>query len=508
MSVQLPRLISDGMVLQRGAEAALWGTADEPVTVTFLDKQYGATPDAEGRWTIVLRDLAPGGPFALTINEHALQDVYVGDVWLCGGQSNMQLPMRRVRYMYPEEIERPNAHIRQFLVPQRTDFHSPRDECGGSWAGASPETVEDFSAAGYFFAQRLHGRYGVPVGLILTAIGGTPIHAWMGREALRDFPDALAEAERCADDAHVARVQVEDAVRAESFFQGIDANDPGLDDRWYAPEYDDSAWEERPLLAPWEGTGSVWLRRTVEVPKALAGKPLTLFLGTMIDWDTVYVNGDIVGNTTYRYPPREYAVPPLPAGPCVIAVRAIAKDGGRFTPGKQYLLAGEDGAINLNGAWRFRRGGKGTQPVPETVFHYKPTGLYNGMIAPLRRFAVKGVLWYQGESDADRPARYAEKFAAMVRDWRGLWGRDLPFLFVELAHWDEAPHWHALRAEQWRCLEIPGTAMAAADDLGEHNDLHPQNKRDVGDRLARCAMRVAYGERLMASPFEVRGVAE
>ncbi len=504
MSIKLSPLLSDGMVLQRDAEVTLWGWADEPVAVTFLGQTYCANPDTDGKWSVTLRGLAPGGPHTMAIGSILLCDVYVGDVWLCTGQSNMQFPMRRAKHMYPEELRETQPRIRQFTVAQRTDFHGPRDDlASGRWAGVSPDTIEDFSAVGYFFAKRLFERYGVPIGLILTAIGGTPIHAWMSRGMLEGFPELIEEADRCSDDAYVARVQAEDAEGSRQFMEEIDRADMGLAEGWDAAEYDDRDWEERQLLAPWEGTGSVWLRKEITIPQAMAGRPAVLFLGTLLDADTVYVNGVCVGNTTYRYPPREYAVPPLPAGRCVIAVRVISMSSGGFTPGKQYLLSTEAGAINLNGNWRFHRGGQAAPPQPQTAFHYTPTGLYNGMLAPLRRYAVRGAIWYQGESDANSPDRYAEKFAAMARGWRADWAHEFPILFVELSEWGEGVHWDALRAQQWLALDVPKTAMAASYDLGEHNDLHPQSKQAVGDRLARCAMRVAYGERMPPSPFEL-----
>lgn len=506
MSVHLPLLLSDGMVLQRSAEIRLWGTADETVTVDFLGMRYHAAPAEDGGWEVIMKDLRPGGPYTMTINDITIREVFVGDVWLCSGQSNMQFPMLRARHMYPEELQASNPNIRQFTVPQRFDFHAPKGSLeGGGWTGASPGTTMDLSAVGYFFAKRLYERYQVPIGLLVSAIGGTPIHAWMSRGSLESFPELLGEADLCADDAYVARVQAEDAIQAESFFNEIDNSDPGLAGKWYSPDYDDGGWEERDLLAPWSGAGSVWLRRTIEIPPELAGKPATLYLGTVVDWDTVYVNGEAVGNTTYRYPPREYVVPSLPEGRCVIAMRVISKDGGRFTPGKQHMLTTDAGSFNLKGAWRFKRGGQAGSPAPETMFHYKPAGLYNGMIAPLRRFTIKGAIWYQGESDAENPLRYADKFAALVDGWRGDWGYELPFLFVELPHWGEGTDWGPLRQQQWLSLRVPKTAMATAFDLGEHNDLHPQGKQAVGDRLARCAMRVAYGEQMPHSPFEIVG---
>lgn len=506
MSIMLPKLISDGMVLQRGTAARIWGKADERVTLTFLGKQYVTAPDPSGYWEILLDNLPPGGPYTMSINEITINDVFVGDVWLCSGQSNMQIPMSRVKHMYPEEIASPNPNIRQFTVPQRFNFHGPQDSLeGGHWSAASTDTISDFSAVGYFFAKRLHERYHVPIGLILSAIGGTPIHAWMSRGALEAFPELIREADLCADDGYVARVQAEDMRQIESFFSGIDASDPGLRESWHSPDYSDEGWEERDLLDPWPGSGSVWLRKTLHIPPELAGKKATLFLGTLIDWDMVYVNGQVVGNTTYRYPPREYIVPSLPSGCCVIAIRVISKDGGCFTPGKQYLLSTDDGVFNLNGKWLFRRGASALPPAPEVFFTYKPTGLYNGMITPLRRFTIKGALWYQGEADADNPERYAEKLRALISTWRSDWGYDIPFLLVELPHWEGGPHWHLLRQQQWLALDMPKTAMAAAFDLGEHNDLHPLGKQAVGDRLARCAMRLVYGEKLPHSPFEIVG---
>lgn len=505
MSVQLPHLLSDGMVLQRDAQVNLWGKADEPVTIDFLSRQYHALPDADGQWKVTLSGLAPGGPFTLCINEHTLRNVYIGDVWLCSGQSNMELPMKRVRHMYPETWRQPSPLIRQFTVPERTNFHAPQAELeGGEWLAASPEALSDFSAVGYFFAQRLFEQYGVPIGLLLCAIGGTPIHAWMSRGALKDFPELLQEADRCADDAYVAKAQAEDARRNADFFSRIDLGDPGMTGRWFSKELDDSGWEQRPLLAPWEGTGSCWLRKTIHIPPGMAGLPATLFLGTLTDWDTVYVNGEPVGTTTYRYAPREYEIPALPEGSCVLTVRAISKNGGGFMPGKQYMLSTTAGCLNLNGIWRFRHGGRGSEFSLETYFHYQPTGLFHGMLSPLQRYAIRGTIWYQGEADSAKPERYAEKCAAMVRDWRKGWGFDFPFLFVELAHWDGGPEWPLLREQQWQALEkIPCSAMAAADDLGEYNDLHPQNKQAIGDRLARLARRVAYGETLPPSPFEI-----
>ena len=505
MSVQLPAILSDGMVLQRNTEVKIWGTSHEPVTVTFLGEEYNAMPDNSGRWEVLLFNLEPGGPYELKINKITIKDVYVGDVWLCSGQSNMEMAMDGLKHMYPDEFDKSNPNIRQFIVPQRFDFKRPLDTLdAGCWKGASPETIREFTAVGYFFAQRLYEQYRIPIGLIHCAVGGTPIHAWMSKEALRDFPELICEADMCTDD-YIKKVEEDNLKNTQSFFNQVDSTDPGLVEEWYSPDFDDSQWEDRELLTPWTGTGSFWFRKTIDIPPELEGKPATLFLGTIVDWDVVYVNGVLIGNTTYRYPPREYRIPSLPKGKCVIAIRVISNDGGYFTPGKQYLLTTDECSFNLNGVWKFKKGGHSAPPKPLIFIHYKPTGLYNGMISPIKPYKIKGAIWYQGESDAGNYETYKQKFTSMVQKWRNDWGYVFPFLFVELAHWAEGGNWHLIRRQQIDCLDIPNTAMAAAFDLGEHNDLHPLGKKVVGERLARCAMRVAYGEKMPHSPFEIVG---
>ena len=341
---------------------------------------------------------------------------------MCGfvQASRNKIPMSRWPHV-PEEIE--SARIFASLRTQIMISTDPLTAWTEGNGLRHPRYHQGFLSSGLFLRKRLYERYQIPIGLILSAVGGTPIHAWMSRGALENFPDLIQEADLYADDGYVARIQAEEAKRWEIFYGGVDAADPGLAEKWYSPEYNDEAWEERDLLDPWPGTGSVWLRKTLRIPPGLAGKKATLFLGTLVDWDMVYVNGQAVGNTTYQYPPREYTIPSLPEGRCVIAIRVISKNGGRFTPGKQYLLVTDKGSFNLNGTWRFRRGAQASPPTPEVFLYYKPAGLYNGMIAPLKRFAVKGALWYQGEADADNPERYAEKFKTLVNAWRADWGQ-------------------------------------------------------------------------------------
>lgn len=505
--MKLPFLISDGMVLQRERDVRLWGHADagQKVDISFLGRTYTARADDTGAWEVTLGALRPGGPYELTISagkeQAVIRDVLIGDVWLCSGQSNMELMMQRVHGKYPGDMKADNPRIRQFKVPQEFDFHGPRsDYSSGGWIPVSPETVKDFTAVGYFFAKELYARYGVPIGLLASAVGGTPIHAWMGRDLLADFPEALEELGACENDGYVARVQAEDAARVEAFNNELDKMDVGLKERWFADDFDDSGWDERELVAPLEGDlqlpGVLWLRKTVDLPEALAGRPATLYFGTVTDADFIYINGEPVGNTTYRYPPREYRVGKLPKGRCTVALRLISCYGnGGVVENKLHAISSEGQTLSLEGTWKYRRGAVIPPLQPARCFNCAPTGLYNGMIAPLTKLAIRGVLWYQGESDSGRPERYGEKFELLVNGWRRYWA-EVPFLYVQLANYryPEGEFWPLLREQQRTSLKIPNTAMAVTIDAGEYNDLHPLDKETVGKRLALAAFKYAYGE--------------
>lgn len=520
MNLRLSPLFSDGMVLQRDTAVTIRGNAGSgcKVSVVFDGEEYVCCAKEDGSWSVPLYAFSAGGPYTMEIYSEndilKVKNVLVGDIWLCGGQSNMELRMMRAKHMYPDDMQNAdNPFIRQFAVPQIYDFHGPKDELsGGSWEVLSPRSVVDFSAVGYFFAKRLYERYKVPIGLIAAAVGGTPIHAWMGEDMLREFPEAQHEACKYSDDYFVNKLMKEEMEYSKTYYKLLDKTDTGLSEGWHNPKYDDSGWAERELISPWddelEEPGVVWFRKNIEIPPYLEGKPAKLFLGTIADADTVYFNGVEIGNTTYRYPPREYAIDSLPQGRCTIAIRVLNLYGnGGFTQGKQRLLVCRGRCINLNGIWKYRRANK-TQPlIPETRIQTKPTGLYNGMIAPLHNFAIKGAIWYQGESDTQDPSRYSEKFEALVKGWREKWGYDFPFLFTQLTHYGltNGVDWDILRRQQMMSLAIPDTGMAFTEDVGEHNDLHPLNKKDIGYRLARVAMRLAYGESMPDSPYEICG---
>lgn len=514
--MKLPGIFSDGMVLQREAQVVLRGQCDggRTVQVAFRGITRSAESDPDGNWEVTLAGLAPGGPDELVITAGeeriVLRDVLVGEVWVLAGQSNMELPVRRTLDLLADDIRGVDLPmIRQFAVPQSYDFHGPREELdGGAWIPATPEGLLGFSAAGFFFAKELHERYGVPIGLIQTAMGGTPIEAWISEPTLRRIGGYEATLEQCKDDAYVRATQQRDEERNEQWYARLNGADAGLREGWHQAEWDASRWREFEVPGSWTGNeleplrGAVWFRKEIEVPAAMTEGDAQLALGTIVDADDTYVNGVLVGNTGYMYPPRRYNVPQgvLKPGKNSLAVRVITPHNtGAFVRDMPYKLKAGGYELDLRGPWKYRVGAVTEALEPQTFFQYMPAGNFNGMIAPLRRYPIAGVLWYQGESNTSRPAGYAELFRAMVQDWRDTWGiGEFPVIAVQLANFgpegEQYTDWAELREEQRKGLAVPNTALVAAIDLGESNDLHPQDKKTLGQRLALCARRLAYGE--------------
>lgn len=521
---KLPRLISDGMVLQQKKKVRIWGW-DEPgkkVMVSFLGEEEVAVTDTMGRWELWLRTLEPGGPYCMHISDESgmeavLTDVWVGDVWMCSGQSNMELPMRRVKDRYPEEIRNcRNPAIRTFKITEHTDYHGPlSDHLSGEWKEVREETILDFSATAYFFAREYCQLTKVPVGLINASLGGSRIESWMSRQMLTGYDELLALADRYADDAFVAgRVRQNEQNHTE-WLERLYQKDLGMQESWEQEAVDLGQWKELEVPCFFRNTslagfiGSVWLRRIFMVPAEFAGKEAHLWLGTMVDSDKVYVNGVLVGQTEYQYPPRKYEVPEglLREGENTVVIRLQCENGeGRITPGKDYAIWNEYGRIDLTGTWLYRIGAECEQIAPTDFVNWKPTGLYNGMTAPCHPYTIAGVLWYQGEANAHMPEcmDYADLMKRLVEGYRREWGEpDLPFFYVQLPNFqihiycgskEEGDScWAEFREQQRKALEIPGTGMVVAIDLGEDNDLHPLNKKDVGKRLALMAYSRLYG---------------
>mgnify|MGYP001211807054 FL=1 len=569
--LRLPRLISDGMVIQRDKAVKIWGWADKGDTITVrltrqmreqpagagmdagsdgqapdyaAEQVHECTADADGRWKITLQPVEAGGPYTLVVSaaggsnkncaggygggnagaaeQVTVRDILAGDVWVCSGQSNMQTPISRLVDLFGKEIaEACSSEIRYFLVPERYDFNKVHEDLeGGSWESCGePEKVMGFSAVPLFFAAELHKKYNIPVGVINASVGGSPIEAWISEDSLADWPDSLEELARCKDDAYVDEVKKRDWAAMSGWFGQLDRLDEGLGssgEPLYSRDIDTSGWADISIPTSWDDAGlknfygSVWLKKTFSLPAGLAGKEAVLRLGTIIDSDVAFVNGVQVGNVTYRYPPRKYVIPAglTKEGENTVTIRVVSNSGdGGFVEDKPYSIEVGDSVIDLTGRWKYKIGAAMEDPLPEmTFFNWKPAGLYNGMLAPLHSYAVKGIAWYQGEANTDRPGRYFGLFRKMVGSWREAWGYDrLPFLYVQLHNWQRPvsepgdSQWARLREQQLKALSLPDTGMASAVDAGEWNDIHPLDKITVARRLALAAYKAAYGENVIAS---------
>lgn len=514
--VRLPRLISDGMILQRDATTKLWGwaTPGEQVILTFNQKEFKTFSDRAGNWSIPLPPQKAGGPYTITLkgkNTVTVKDVLFGDVWVCSGQSNMELPLQRVRYQYPDVIAKANnPFIRQFEVRDGYNFKAPNEDVpAGQWIPATPEHILKFSAVAYFFAEDLYQAYKIPIGLINTALGGSPAEAWISEGALKQFPTHWAELQKFKDQSLIEGIEAGDRQRQNNWYAELNSKDEGLQQGWRNPTLNDGDWQPIEVPGYWDKTplgkanGAVWFRKEVAVPKSDAGQPAELLLGRIVDADSVFVNGRFVGATSYQYPPRRYTIPAgvLTEGKNVVVVKVISNSGsGGFVPDKPYQLLIKNNTIDLTGTWKYKLGAR-MEPLPgQTFVRWKPAGLFNAMVAPLVNYSVKGVTWYQGESNTDRWAEYKSLMQTLITDWRTHWQKaNLPFLFVQLPNFMEPQptpaesNWAQLRQAQLETLSLPHTGMAVAIDLGEWNDIHPLNKKDVGKRLALQAKQVAYG---------------
>jgi len=519
-TLKLPRLISDGMVLQRDAPLKIWGWAGagEAVTVQFIEHTYRCKAGADGKWNVVLPALGAGGPYEMDITADVkitIRNILIGDVWVCAGQSNMQLTMDRVKDKYPEEITAcAEPNIRLFIVPERYDFIVRNEDFEtGGWISPEKEMILQFTAVGYFFAQEVLRKYHVPVGLIAAAIGGTPAESWLSEEALSAFPYALERIKPFRQDGYLAALIQKEQRIASDWFEALNQADKGNQNGampWYDERFDASGWETIPVPSFWadEGLGPVngafWFRKEVDVPATMTGIPARLELGRIVDSDSVYINGTFVGSVSYQYPPRKYDVPVglLRAGKNIITVRIVSNSGkGGFVEDKPYHLTAGAQSIDLKGLWQYKIGAV-SEPSPEQLYPPSlPLAFYNGMIAPLFTHRIKGVIWYQGESNLNNCPMYEALFKTLIAVWRKGWHQgDFPFLFVQLPNFAETLYpefdsaWSLVREAQLRTLEVPNTGMAVAIDLGEWNDLHPLDKKNVAHRLFLAARQAAYGD--------------
>ena len=515
-------LFCDHAVLQQGRPVPVWGTADEGETVTVTIAGQSVSTVAEGgRWSVRLPALPAGGPHVLTIagqNRIELSDVLVGEVWVCGGQSNMerQLGLREgqkpIDNWQAEAAAADFPLIRHFGVAQRLAL-DPQSQTGGKWVVCTPQAAPGFTAVGFFFARALHVARGTPIGLIHSSWGGTPAEAWTSREGILRIPElreTLARLDAFARDPASARADYEREL-AGWFAE----NDPGSGASmpWHADTLDAGAWPVMALPVSWEAAGLanfdgiVWFRREIEVPADWVGHEAVLHLGAIDDIDTTWVNGRLAGGSKVWNTPRVYrlAAGTLRAGRNVVAVRVLdtGGGGGLWGGGQSLRLVRSDDpdrSISLEGEWRYRSSValRSTPPPPADVAGTPgtPTVLHNGMIAPLQPYAIRGVIWYQGEANSGQAQLYRRIFPNLVADWRRAWGQgDFPFLYVQIAPFNEMSP-EIREAQRLSLAQIPNSAMVVTLDVGDADDIHPTAKKPVGERLALAARALAHGETL------------
>ncbi len=523
-------LFSDDMVLQRGVKVPVWGwtTPGASVTVELRGQKAMAAADANGKWLARLGPFEAGGPFTLTINgpqSVTLSNVLVGDVWLCSGQSNMEMGVTQVDNPQEEVARADYPQVRLFAVP-KTIAAAPQSTVQGRWLVASPANIVSggwggFSAVAYFFGRHLHKELKVPVGLIHSSWGGTVAEGWVSPEALsemQEFLPAIKSLEQTINGPSKGPADVDKLTEA-----WWAKNDPGSAgaSTWADPSLDVSQWKTMRLPQFWEDAGLpgydgvVWFRRTFDLPAEWAGRDVVLTLGPIDDRDTTFVNGVRVGGVNQYDAPRSYRIPAgvLKPGANTIAVRVLdtGVGGGVYGSPEQLKIVPADGggaALSLAGEWSYKPSvalDKVAEAPPQVTTGN--LGLvnarYNGMIAPLLPFAIKGAIWYQGESNVGRAAQYEKLLPVLIRDWRARFGvGDFPFLIVQLANYmgrktvPADSEWARLREAQLRVSQaVPHAGLAVAIDIGDAKDIHPKNKQEVGRRLALAALDIAYGRK-------------
>jgi sialate O-acetylesterase len=523
--VKLPGFFGDHMVIQRSQPVPVWGwsSPNEEIVAKFNQQQKGTIADKNGRWRLVLEPEPAGGPYELSIQGKTgiiIHDVLVGEVWLCSGQSNMELELKSAKDADMEISFADYPEIRHIKIPLTVSGTPKEDISSVKWDVCSPKTAGDFTAVGYFFARELVKRLHVPVGLINSTWGGTMVETWISRGSFEKSPEFKSFA-ASMNSQNMEFVIKERQLKLESQVKLLEKKirDTIPENEWKNPGYNSQDWPGISVARNWENQplglagldGIVWYRREIDLDSNTANRPITLSLSKIDDNDETYVNGVLAGSTRNWSEKRVYHVPigVFKPGKNIIAVRVedTGGGGGFYEDSTLVNLKTENGIIPLGDNWHFRiakiagnGGGVGPNDYPSLLF--------NSMINPLIPYAIRGVLWYQGEANTNRAYQYRTAFPLMITDWRQHWGEgNFPFYFVQLASFnadngnsEKGSSWAELREAQTYTLSLPATGMSVTTDIGEPNDIHPKNKQDVGLRLSAIALNNIYGK-----PMEYSG---
>ncbi|MBR3058761.1 MAG: hypothetical protein IKG93_12465 [Clostridiales bacterium] len=530
--MKISSIYSDGMILQRKKENTISvkneGTAVVSAMLDDVSLSVSKSGDDESIVTIPAQEA--GGPHMITIKsestEIVIKEVLFGDVYILGGQSNMELPIILTADMHVDEIESADFDkIRQFEVPKVPLFGRKEEFLeGGRWVNADQKNIFGFSAIGFYFAKEKYLQDGVPVGLVQTAVGGAPVESLMSEETLvstfEEIYPKYKDSGKCNNDKskcclwcykeklesnrnmdYVTSTQKADLDREIKWRDDLAAKDPGTSGHW-ENLWDETIGDTVNMPETFMGTkyenigfGSVWMQRIVDVPEEFCNSRVQLRLGTLIDSDDTYVNGVKVGGIGFKYPPRRYWLSEgiLKPGKNVISIRLVMTNGnvGGAVIDTPFCLKKGEKEISLAGDWKVRMGIEADEPlIPQTFFIWGPTALYNSMLYPIRNYNCDAMLFYQGESNGEYPQYYGDLLVKMVEEWRVLFGKDVPFLMAEITMWKgEGPVYEEdvftdIRNAQKEVVgRIPNTYLIKTEDLGWYNDLHPQNKKEVALRF-------------------------
>ena len=517
--VTLPALFTDNMVLQQKSDIILRGHSTnrkEVMVITGWDKHiYMAQTDKQGNWKTEISTPSAGGPYEISFcdgEELTLHNIMIGELWLCSGQSNMEMPVGDWGKVlnYENEIrEATYPDIRLFKVKKETSL-TPKEDLSptqGEWQECTPQSVNSFSAVGYFFARQLQQKLKTPIGVIDCSWGGTPAEAWTsynGLKHLQEFEHEMDMLESLGFQPE--KIDAEYAKKREAWYQALYEHDMGWCDEMNLP----GSWESNGIK---DFDGVMWFRKTVDIPRTWYRKPITINLGKISDEDIVYYNGVEIGRGSNRDAVRRYTVPKklVKRGKAVLTIRVTnyAGEGGLIGKPENMTMTvkGKD-PVALAGNWKYLSGFSlaGIEPLPpspKTNPQY-PTTLFNAMVHPITKIPIRGVIWYQGEANVGRADEYADLFMSLISDWRDKWKQpDMPFYFVQLANFlkkeeiQPDSEWAALREAQSKALYLNNTGMAVTTDLGEANNIHPKNKQEVGLRLSQLALKQTYKKKRM-----------
>lgn len=533
--VQLPAIFSDNMVLQQKSSVPFWGTASPgkilKIKSSWNNTTVQTTVEKDGRWKIEVPTPEYGGPFNIEISDGTkleLHNVLIGEVWLCSGQSNMEMPLAgwgRIQN-YEKEIAGANyPDIRLLRVEKSVAFKPTKDLLvrNKGWVTCSPKTISEFSSVAYFFGRNLYQDLHIPIGLIDASWGGTIAEAWTSAGSLKTMPDfksPVAEIEQKSTNfSNLTAEFKQDSTKWQAQIKEKDKGLSGGKAIWTGNDVSEADWKSIKVPGFWEETvlpdfdGVVWLRKTIDIPAEWQNKTLTLALDKIDDSDIAYYNGVEIGYTTDYTASRTYSIPAklVKPGKVVITVRILDTGGGGGFYGEDKLMKlslSENEFIPLAGTWQYKVGlNLNELPAAPKTWNdpNQPTVLYNAMISPIIPFTIKGAIWYQGESNADKAYQYRELFPLLIKDWRKQWASDFPFYFVQLANYmptlpePAEAAWAELREAQLQTLHLENTGMAVTIDIGEGKDIHPKNKQEVGRRLSLIARANTYNEKVAFS---------